>query len=128
MLPKLPCFSFLPQPENIVCVSKDSWDIKLIDFGLAQELVPGVRMTALKGTPEFMGKFSPPCPFTTHTSYRITPIKVIREQHLSFQSSSFLFLFSSLPAYVCILLKFLLVSVCFFNCFFIQCFSFFISP
>lgn len=42
------------KPENIVCVSKDSWDIKLIDFGLAQELVPGVRMTALKGTPEFM--------------------------------------------------------------------------
>ncbi|CAH3018966.1 unnamed protein product [Porites evermanni] len=42
------------KPENIVCVSKDSWDIKVIDFGLAQELVPGVRMTALKGTPEFM--------------------------------------------------------------------------
>lgn len=39
-----------------MCVSKDSWDIKLIDFGLAQELVPGVRMTALKGTPEFMGE------------------------------------------------------------------------
>ena len=38
-----------------MCVSKDSWDIKLIDFGLAQELVPGVRMKALKGTPEFMG-------------------------------------------------------------------------
>lgn len=49
---------FLIQPENIVCVSKDSWDIKVIDFGLAQELVPGVRMTALKGTPEFMGKLS----------------------------------------------------------------------
>ena len=45
----------ITQPENIVCVSKDSWDIKLIDFGLAQELVPGVRMKALKGTPEFMG-------------------------------------------------------------------------
>ncbi|KAJ7383694.1 hypothetical protein OS493_026224 [Desmophyllum pertusum] len=42
------------KPENIVCVSKNSWDIKLIDFGLAMELVPGVRMTALKGTPEFM--------------------------------------------------------------------------
>lgn len=49
--------SFCHQPENIVCVSKDSWDIKLIDFGLAQELVPGVRMKALKGTPEFMGMF-----------------------------------------------------------------------
>lgn len=49
---------FLIQPENIVCVSKDSWDIKVVDFGLAQELVPGVRMTALKGTPEFMGKLS----------------------------------------------------------------------
>ena len=40
-----------------MCVSKDSWDIKLIDFGLAQELVPGVRMKALKGTPEFMGMY-----------------------------------------------------------------------
>ena len=49
---------FCPKPENIVCVSKDSWDIKLIDFGLAVELVPGVRMTALKGTPEFMGTFT----------------------------------------------------------------------
>ena len=28
----------------------------MIDFGLAQELVPGVRLKALKGTPEFMGK------------------------------------------------------------------------
>ncbi|XP_067046319.1 uncharacterized protein [Acropora muricata] len=42
------------KPENIVCVSKDNWDIKLIDFGLAQELEPGERMKALKGTPEFM--------------------------------------------------------------------------
>lgn len=42
------------KPENIVCVSKGSWDIKVIDFGLAQELVPGVRLKALKGTPEFM--------------------------------------------------------------------------
>ncbi|XP_068706499.1 uncharacterized protein [Montipora foliosa] len=42
------------KPENIVCVSKGSWDIKVIDFGLAQELVPGARMKALKGTPEFM--------------------------------------------------------------------------
>ena len=30
----------------------------MIDFGLAQELVPGVQMTALKGTPEFMGELS----------------------------------------------------------------------
>ena len=51
------CFLNSNQPENIVCVSKDSWDIKLIDFGLAQELVPGVKMKALKGTPEFMGTF-----------------------------------------------------------------------
>ncbi|XP_048590455.1 striated muscle preferentially expressed protein kinase-like isoform X3 [Nematostella vectensis] len=42
------------KPENIVCVSKDSWDIKLIDFGLAQEYKEGFKMTALKGTPEFM--------------------------------------------------------------------------
>lgn len=44
-----------------MCVSKDNWDIKLIDFGLAQELVSGVRMKALKGTPEFMGMFTPEC-------------------------------------------------------------------
>ena len=28
----------------------------MIDFGLAQELEPGERMKALKGTPEFMGE------------------------------------------------------------------------
>ena len=39
-----------------MCVSKDNWDIKLIDFGLAQELELGERMKALKGTPEFMGE------------------------------------------------------------------------
>lgn len=38
-----------------MCVSKDSWDIKLIDFGLAMELVPGTKLKGMKGTPEFMG-------------------------------------------------------------------------
>ena len=75
---------FLIQPENIVCVSKGSWDIKLIDFGLAQELVPGVRMTALKGTPEFMGKLSHQC------------LKTSRNKSI-FLSAAILFKHLSLP-------------------------------
>ena len=39
-----------------MCVSKDSWDIKLIDFGSAQELVPGERMKAIERSPEYMGE------------------------------------------------------------------------
>lgn len=74
---------FLIQPENIVCVSKDSWDIKVIDFGLAQELVPGVRMTALKGTPEFMGKLS-------HTN-------VLKQAEINLFTLFFAFFFSSAP-------------------------------
>ena len=50
-------FNFF-QPENIVCVSKDTWDIKLIDFGLAKELKPGKTIKTMQGTPEFVGKFT----------------------------------------------------------------------
>ena len=39
-----------------MCVSKDSWDIKLIDFGSAQEVVPGERMKAIERSPEYMGE------------------------------------------------------------------------
>ena len=49
-------FSF--QPENIVCVSKYSWNIKLIDFGLAKELKPGTIVKTMQGTPEFVGLYS----------------------------------------------------------------------
>ena len=66
-----------------MCVSKDSWDIKVIDFGLAQELVPGVRMTALKGTPEFMGKLS-------HTN-------VLKQAEINLFTLFFAFFFSSAP-------------------------------
>ena len=48
---------FAFQPENIVCVSKDTWDIKVIDFGLAKELKPGKTVKTMQGTPEFVGKF-----------------------------------------------------------------------
>ena len=52
----IPHFAF--QPENIVCVSKDTWDIKLIDFGLAKELKPGKTIKTMQGTPEFVGEFA----------------------------------------------------------------------
>jgi serine/threonine protein kinase len=39
-------------------VSKDTWDIKLIDFGLAKELKPGKTIKTMQGTPEFVGKFT----------------------------------------------------------------------
>ncbi|XP_046864995.1 myosin light chain kinase, smooth muscle-like isoform X2 [Xenia sp. Carnegie-2017] len=42
------------KPENIVCVSKYSWNIKLIDFGLAKELKPGTIVKTMQGTPEFV--------------------------------------------------------------------------
>ncbi|XP_028405202.1 myosin light chain kinase, smooth muscle-like [Dendronephthya gigantea] len=53
------------KPENIVCLSKDTWDIKLIDFGLAKELKPGKTIKTMQGTPEFVApeviNFEPVC-------------------------------------------------------------------
>ncbi|KAG9474385.1 hypothetical protein GDO78_004600 [Eleutherodactylus coqui] len=42
------------KPENIVCVSKVDTRVKIIDFGLARKLVPGVPVKVLQGTAEFV--------------------------------------------------------------------------
>ena len=42
----------LLQPENILCIRKNSNKIKIIDFGLAQKLSPGLQVSC--GTPEFL--------------------------------------------------------------------------
>lgn len=41
------------KPENILCVSKKSNRIKLIDFGLARRLEPNSKLQVLFGTPDF---------------------------------------------------------------------------
>ncbi|XP_014247595.1 myosin light chain kinase, smooth muscle-like isoform X3 [Cimex lectularius] len=42
------------KPENIMCTTRDSHDIKLIDFGLAQKLSGDIPVRVLFGTPEFI--------------------------------------------------------------------------
>ncbi|XP_051161896.1 titin homolog isoform X2 [Leptopilina boulardi] len=42
------------KPENIMCRTRTSHSIKLIDFGLAQILKPNVPIRVLFGTPEFI--------------------------------------------------------------------------
>ncbi|XP_056404200.1 myosin light chain kinase, smooth muscle-like isoform X2 [Hyla sarda] len=42
------------KPENIVCVSKVNTQVKIIDFGLARKLEPGVPVKVLQGTAEFV--------------------------------------------------------------------------
>ncbi|XP_067933209.1 myosin light chain kinase, smooth muscle-like [Watersipora subatra] len=42
------------KPENVMCVSKQSNQIKLIDFGLARKFTPGENMKAMFGTPDFV--------------------------------------------------------------------------
>ncbi|XP_050422462.1 titin homolog isoform X2 [Adelges cooleyi] len=42
------------KPENIMCQSRTSHQIKLIDFGLAQIIQPGQPVRVLFGTPEFI--------------------------------------------------------------------------
>ncbi|XP_075701508.1 myosin light chain kinase, smooth muscle-like isoform X2 [Rhinoderma darwinii] len=42
------------KPENIVCVSKVNTQVKIIDFGLARKLEPGVPLKVLQGTAEFV--------------------------------------------------------------------------
>ena len=46
------------QPENILCVSMDSNDIKLVDFGLARNLDSEEEVKSSFGTPDFVGKTS----------------------------------------------------------------------
>ncbi|XP_071822241.1 myosin light chain kinase, smooth muscle-like [Apostichopus japonicus] len=40
------------KPENILCIRKNSNKIKIIDFGLAQKMTPGLQVSC--GTPEFL--------------------------------------------------------------------------
>lgn len=42
------------KPENIMCRTRTSHQIKLIDFGLAQTLKPDTPIRVLFGTPEFI--------------------------------------------------------------------------
>lgn len=42
------------QPENIMCRTRTSHHIKLIDFGLARVLAPEKSERVLFGTPEFI--------------------------------------------------------------------------
>lgn len=41
------------KPENILCISRTSNRIKLIDFGLARILAPGEQLRVMFGTPDF---------------------------------------------------------------------------
>lgn len=42
------------KPENIMCHTRTSHEIKIIDFGLAQKLNPNSPIRVLFGTPEFI--------------------------------------------------------------------------
>ncbi|XP_055613589.1 myosin light chain kinase, smooth muscle-like [Uranotaenia lowii] len=42
------------KPENIMCYTRNSHQIKIIDFGLAQRLIRGTSVRVLLGTPEFV--------------------------------------------------------------------------
>lgn len=42
------------KPENIMCHTRQSHEIKIIDFGLAQQLNKDTPMRVLFGTPEFI--------------------------------------------------------------------------
>ena len=43
------------QPENIVLKEKDGKQLKIIDFGTAQDLSVNPNVKAMVGTPEFIG-------------------------------------------------------------------------
>jgi serine/threonine protein kinase len=47
-------FQTLSQPENILCTTKTSNQIKIIDFGLAQHYNPKEPIRVLFGTAEFV--------------------------------------------------------------------------
>lgn len=42
------------KPENILCIHRDSYNIKIIDFGLAKRYDPDKATRVLFGTPEFV--------------------------------------------------------------------------
>ncbi|ROI15119.1 Myosin light chain kinase, smooth muscle [Anabarilius grahami] len=42
------------KPENIVCVDRTGFQIKIIDFGLASKMDPNTPLKVMHGTPEFV--------------------------------------------------------------------------
>ncbi|XP_077068831.1 myosin light chain kinase, smooth muscle isoform X5 [Siphateles boraxobius] len=56
------------KPENIVCVDRTGFQIKIIDFGLASKLDPNTPLKVMHGTPEFVApeviNFEPVVPAT----------------------------------------------------------------
>ena len=46
-----------PQPENIVLKDKGAKQLKIIDFGTAQDLTTNPNVKAMVGTPEFICKW-----------------------------------------------------------------------
>ena len=44
------------QPENIVLKDKDAKQLKIIDFGTAQDLTKNPTIKTMVGTPEFIGE------------------------------------------------------------------------
>ena len=42
------------KPENILCVTPNSNEIKIIDFGLARKFDPESDLNVMFGTPEFV--------------------------------------------------------------------------
>jgi len=42
------------KPENVVCTQRDDANVKIIDFGTAQELEPDRQIKSMVGTPEFV--------------------------------------------------------------------------
>jgi serine/threonine protein kinase len=46
------------KPENIMLRERGQPLIKLIDFGLSRQLLPGTCVREMIGTPEFVGPFS----------------------------------------------------------------------
>lgn len=42
------------KPENIMCTTRPSQEIKIIDFGLAKRLRPNEEIRVFCGTPEFI--------------------------------------------------------------------------
>ena len=57
-----------PQPENILCLTREGNRIKIIDFGLARKYNPREDLRVLFGTPEFVApevvNFDPISPAT----------------------------------------------------------------
>ena len=54
----------LSQPENIVLKDRTAKQLKVIDFGTAQDLSINPKPTVMVGTPEFIGEHM--APLATH--------------------------------------------------------------